>query len=220
MKKNHSLLAFYFILLLLAGLAMSGCGTDDENQAQNNELKTLLPNELGYVWIYEGFAEYFQIMEIESIETQGSGYKYRIRGSIADMSSGESDRDFRFTLEYVIQDGVLYQNKQEEVMMDSIFDTVEIVRYPLEKGQEWQQTQVDKDGVERTLTCTIDDVYTVVGRTTYLISYQDNGSEYYEKRELQSGIGVVRVETLWVTDDGSFPLQYNLYRSLGPAENT
>jgi hypothetical protein len=136
------------------------------------------------------------------------------------MSGGASNMDFRIAVEYVIQDGILLQYKQEEVMMDSIFDEIELIRYPLENGTTWEQTQTDRDGNERTLTSTIESVSTVAGRKVFVVKYQDQDSEYYEKRELRSGIGVYRVETLWITDEGNFPLEYNLYRSLGPGENT
>jgi hypothetical protein len=219
-QKDRLRIVFYILLLFVVSLSLSACSNDSEIRAQNDSLKALLPNEVGYVWMYEGFAEYFQVMEIEAIENEGNGYRYRIRGSVVDMSDGESNLDFRFTVEYVIQEGALVQHKQEEVMMDSIFDEIELVRFPLEKGATWQQTQTDRDGNQRTMTCTIEDATTVAGSNVYIITYQDEDSEYYEKRELRSGIGVYRVETLWLTDDGNFPLEYNLYRSLGPAENT
>ncbi len=208
------------ILVLMFAVMLTGCNSDNEMQAKNDELKAILPNEVGFVWMYEGFAEYFHAMEIESIASEGSGYRYTIRGNVADMSGGASEQDFRLTVEYVIQDGVLVQYKEEAMMMDSIFDELELIRHPLVKGTAWQQIQTDRDGTVRTLSCTIDDVASVAGRTVFMITYQDEGSEYYEKRELRSGIGVYRVETLWMTDDGNFPLEYNLYRSLGPGENT
>jgi hypothetical protein len=221
LMRNNRLIVLVCILMLFATtLLLSACSNNNEMQVKNDALKELLPNEVGYVWMYEGFAEYFHAMEIQDIASEGMGYRYTVVGTVADMSDGESDQNFRLTVEYVIQDGVLLQYKQEEAMMDSIFDELELIRYPLEKGATWQQVQTDRDGNERTLECTIDDVTTVAGRMVYLITYQDEGSEYYEKRELRNGIGVYRVEILWMTDDGNFPLEYNLYRSLGPAENT
>jgi len=201
-------------------MTLTACNSGNEIRVQNDAVKALLPNQEGYVWLYEGFAEYFHVMEVESIFKEGNGYRYLIQGSVADISSGESDLDFSIAIEYIIQDGTLTQIKQEEVMMDSIFDEIELIRVPLQQGTVWNQTQIDQDGTERTLICTIEEVRTSAGRTYYTVMYQDEDSEYYEKREFRSGIGVTRVETLWVTDDGNFPLEYILYRSLGPDENT
>ena len=208
------------LILIIVVLTAGGCNRSSEIQAQNDALKALLPSQEGYVWMYDGFAEYFQFMEIDSIVTEAEGYRYTISGDVVDMSGGDADLDYSISLEYLIQDGALIQIKQEEVMMDSIFDRIELIRFPLESGSVWTQKQTDRDGMERNLTCSIDGVRSEAGTTIYSIGYQDDDSEYYEKREIRSGVGVVSVETLWMTDEGNFPLQYFLYRSLGPDENT
>ncbi len=210
------------LLSLLIGILVlsSGCNLNDGTDEMNEALTVLLPSEIGFVWMYEGFAEYFHVMQVEAIEKTGGQYRYRISGDVADMSNGESDLNYRVDIEYLIEEGALIQIKSEEVMMDSIFDRLELIRYPLDQGSQWTQVQLDEDGQERTLECTIENVSSLGARTVYTVLYQDQDSEYYEKRDITTGIGVTRVEILWKTDEGNFPIGYTLYRSLGPDENT
>jgi hypothetical protein len=54
------------------------------------------------------------------------------------------------------------------------------------------------------------------GATIYTVLYQDMNSDYYEKREIKTGVGIIRAETLWMTEEGNFPLEYYLFQGIDP----
>jgi len=181
------------------------------NRKVDRELKSLLPGQAGFEWRYSGFAEYDHYMKLNSTETQGAATRYLISGEVGDPSGGESQRDFNLQIVYTIDKGVWIQEKQEEMMMDSEFDKLEILRGPIQKGTKWTQQQVDKEGQSRTLDCTIEDIRTEQGLRTFVVVYQDTGSAYYEKREIREGKGIVMFEKLWLSTEGNFEIGYQLW---------
>jgi hypothetical protein len=201
------------LALLLFGLvSLSGCsilfsgGTDI-----NEELKALLPGDQGVVWRYFGFAEYDHFMTLNAIEEAKGVTRYLISGEVGDPSGGEAQTDFALQIVYTLQKGVWVQEKQEEAMMDSHFDTLEILRRPVEQGKSWTQKQVDRNGQERTLLSTIEQVRTEEGLKVVRVKYQDQGSPYYEIREIRQGVGITMFEKLWLSPEGNFEIGYQLF---------
>ena len=172
----------------------------------------LLPERSGYSWLYSGFAEYNHQMELNEIVTDKGIIKYIIAGNVEDMSDGEAGygpEHYNIDLLYTIEDGALIQTKSENMMMDSEFDKIELIRAPLIKNNKWGQGGVDKSGEYRYLNCEITDINEVAGSKVYTVEYrEDNG--YYEIRMIEEGIGVVSFAKLWQTDDGDFEIGYSL----------
>ena len=171
----------------------------------------LLPEKSGYTWRYSGFAEYGHHMELNEIASYDSVIKYLITGNVEDMSDGEAGYNpdyYNIDIVYTIEDGALIQTKSENMMMDSDFDELELIRAPLIKGNKWGQGVEDESGY-RYLNCEITDINEVGGSKVYTVEYrEDNG--YYEIRMIEEGIGVVSFTKLWQTDNGDFEIGYSL----------
>ncbi len=217
MGKRRSLMVLAGLMLGLVLLA-SGCtggGAQTPDPATvasyNDQLRQMLPVRDGYQWLYHGFAEYGHTMALNRMAAAANDYRYEITGEVHDMSDGESDRDFGLSLVYYLRDGVLVQEKSEAVMLDSDFDTLELLRAPVAVGTVWTQKAKDMAGKERELDCQISAVRDENGVPVYTVLYEDKGSDYYEKREIKERAGVVSFEKLWITAEMATPIGYALY---------
>jgi len=203
----------YLGLVIAAALSvtlLSGCSILN-NRKYDRELKSLLPGQVGFEWRYFGFAEYDHYMKLDSIETQGSATRCLISGEVGDPSGGESQRNHSLQIVYTIEKGIWVQEKQEEMVMDAEFDRLEILRGPLQKGTTWSQQQVDNQGQEKTLDCTIEDIRSEQGIRTFVVFYRERNSVYYEKREIVEGKGIRMFEKLWISPEGNFEIGYQLF---------
>ncbi|MGI5838037.1 MAG: hypothetical protein ACOX8W_00015 [bacterium] len=197
----------FWLCLVLAALFLSGCAGEsvappDESLAAveeaNAEMLRLLPDREAYQWLYKGFAEYGHTMQIKVIDRGMNDYRYYITGTVHDMSDGESAQDFSLRLIYRIRDGVLWQQKSEQVMLDSDFNNIELLRPPLEEVAVWTQRQTDKAGRERELECRITDIAGKEGAKEYTVEYRERDSDYYERRVIKEGVGIVSFEKLLI----------------------
>lgn len=200
------------MLALSVLVALSGCSRFGAAR-YNNDLKQLLPERQGFVWRYFGFAEYDHYMTLDTFQQTGGSTRYVISGEVGDPSGGEATRDLTLQIIYTIQNGVWLQEKQEEAMMDSEFNRLEILRGPIEQGKSWTQKQRDKEGRETTLVSTIEAVRTEAGMRIVIVKYQDQNSPYYELREIRQGTGITMFEKLWISEHGSFEIGYSLFRT-------
>jgi hypothetical protein len=171
----------------------------------------LLPSQTGYEWRYFGFAEYAHTMTLDSIQHDQNRVIYNITGEVADMSDGESDKDFSLTITYIVEPTRLIQQKQEQVMMDSNFDEIELIRTPLAAGTSWTQQVTDEVGNQVILECQIENATVDTdGKKVYTILYDDQNSDYYERRKIKEDIGVIFFEKLYIDAEQSFPISYSI----------
>ena len=183
-----------------------------EGTSQNdNTTAILLPPRTDYKWTYHGFAEYGHEMVLESINKKGSETISVVKGSVFDMSGGESNRDLSFTITYTAKPGVLLQNTTGTALMDTAFRNLELIRTPLKKGTSWTQKTKDAAGKEITLKSTITDVREENGQKIYTVLYKDTASDYYEKREIKERVGVLSYEKLYMDKEGNFTMGYYIY---------
>jgi hypothetical protein len=190
-------------------------GSPDENgsdqaEADLAELAGLFPEKEGYKWVYNGYAEYGHEMKLKEISRTNDRIVYTMPGEVYDMSDGESDFDYSLDVTYTVSPGLVIQEKTGEMVMDE-FDYVELIRGPLVKGNSWTQTVKRKDGSEVTLESTITDVVQEEGVNVITVEYRDKNSEFYEKRIIKEGIGVVGYEKLILTEAGGYEIAYFLY---------
>jgi hypothetical protein len=177
-------------------------------------LSALLPSELGYSWIYNGFAEYGHTMTLNNIEDDPTQRIYTITGEVDDMSGGESFADNSISIQYILSGNELIQEKAELHMLDSKFDRLTLIKTPLVAGTTWTQDAIDKDGNSSRISAIIKKVEIVDdNKTQYTIRYDDVNSAYFEERIIREGVGVVSVEKLLELSDTSFPAGYTLYVS-------
>ncbi len=175
------------------------------------EVARLLPARPDYQWSYHGFAEYGHRMVLQNISKQDDAIAYHIKGEVDDMSGGEAKQDLSFSVTYTVKPGVLIQNKMGRAMMDTSFKDLELIRTPLRKGNSWLQETTNEDGTTVTLKTTITDVKEENGQKIYTVVYKDTQSEYYEKREIKEGVGVLSYEKLYMDPNGNFTIGYYIY---------
>jgi hypothetical protein len=180
----------------------------------NDELMKLLPDKIGFIWLYSGFAEYGHTMELIDIIRDNNEVKYIIEGIVTDGSggtTGESPEAYDIKIEYSIKDNVLLRTKTEKKMFDSFFDKIELIRLPLELNMKWTQTAIDKEGNEAVIDSEIIAVEVENEKKIYTVKYQHTSSEYYEIRKIMEGVGVVSYTRLWKDLEGnSFDIGYSL----------
>ncbi len=151
-------------------------------------------------------------MKLDEIKRQVGTARFVISGMVGDPSGGESPRDHSLRITYTVANGVWVQEKVEEAMMDSEFDRLEILRGPIRAGTTWTQVQVDQKGRRRTLDSTIEEVALDPVRTL-VVYYRERGEEYFERRRIALGVGVVDFEKLWIHPEGNFEIGYYLFES-------
>ena len=172
------------------------------------QLENLLPDQPGFTWTYWGFAEYGHRMRLQSIEATECGKVYLISGMVEDVSDGEAPGDYSVTLRYVVSDSVLSVVQHAPRTMDNDFDEMELLRLPLVTGNRWIQTVVDGSGEEVELVCEIEEMSE--GKLT--VRYSRTDSPFYQLREFEQGLGVTRFAKLFIFPEGSFEMDYLLYR--------
>jgi len=181
-----------------------------EGKSSIESLARLLPARKDYHWQYEGTAEYGHNMTLNSIQKSKDRYIYKITGEVDDMSGGESDRDFSLQITYTVEPDVIIQEKKEQVMMDSEFSRLELIRGPLTTGTAWLQKVKDKKGKVTTLRCTITGVTKDGAQKIYSVYYKDQNSNYYEKRKIKEGVGIIFFEKLYTDSEGDYTIGYTL----------
>jgi hypothetical protein len=181
---------------------------------EEEALSALLPFEIGYTWIYNGFAEYGHTMTLDAIIESEDSSVYEISGEVADMSGGEGNFSVDLTLKYILSGNSIVQEKAEEMMLDSKFDRLTLIKLPLEVGNTWTETVIDPETQnEVTLNSEIVIVEMVDSAMQYTVRYDDVDSDYYELRIFREGVGVISVEKLLELTDDNFPASYTLFMS-------
>jgi len=178
--------------------------------AQNDALKQLFPAKSGFIWAYDGFAEYSHMMELKAVSLTDGQTVYTVAGEIGDPSGGEAKFDLSLALTYTIKEGVLLQNKTAPRMMDT-FAAIELLRGPLNVQSQWEQKTRDASGKEYQLVCTITEIKEEKGLKTYTIEYKDKNSDFYEKRQIRQGSGIVFFEKKIRLNNEPIEMGYYLY---------
>src|SRR5699024_4706144 len=84
---------------------------------------------------------------------------------------------------------------------DNNFEEIELIQMPLEEGTEWTQTQTNTEGEEVTLESSIEAVKEDGEQKIYTVTYEDTNSDYYQKRGIKEGVGVLSFEHLYIFED-------------------
>jgi hypothetical protein len=165
-------------------------------------------------WRYDGFAEYGCNMRRLSEQKKGDTVQYRVRVAVDDMSDGESqfDKDY-FNIEntFILAKATLVQNGMRRPMLDADFQSLELLRLPLQEGALWHQLQKNEAGKPVTIECVITNIATMDDRTIIDVTYASLDGERYEWRRFASGEGIIRYEARW----GENMVGYQLYLPAG-----
>ncbi len=177
----------------------------------NQELATLMPENEGFEWIYSGFVEYGHQMSLLGIIDDNSLITYIIEGEVYDPSVGEATGDYSVNIEYYISNGELRQSINAERLMESEYQDLILIRYPLEIGNSWEQTLYDLNNNQYVFESEIYDITTENNQEIYHVRYEDVNSDYYELREFQLSKGMVAFSMLYEFDNDSVEVGYRLY---------
>jgi hypothetical protein len=180
---------------------------------EKTALSALLPTEIGYKWIYNGFAEYGHTMTLDRIEDLIDRRTYFISGAVDDMSDGEGTFNRDLSIKYTLIGNAMIQEKTEQMMLDSKFNRLTLIETPLVAGTTWTETIPDKTGKMTKIDAIIRKVEVVDGKMQYTIHYDDVASAYYEERVIREGVGVISLEKLLELGEEPFPASYFLFMS-------
>src|SRR5699024_1616381 len=171
---------------------------DDETTLQ---LTQLLHYIKGYTWTYNVTVAYRHRMNLKSIDEKADKAIYTVEGEVDDVSGGESGKDYSLDVTYTVTSDTLIQEVESETMMDNNFEEIELIQMPLEEGTEWTQTQTNAEGEEVTLESSIEAVKEDGEQKIYTVTYEDTDSDYYQKRDIKEGVGVLSFEHLYIFED-------------------
>ncbi|NLK00663.1 MAG: hypothetical protein GX318_05430 [Clostridia bacterium] len=76
-----------------------------------------------------------------------------------------------------------------------------------------------EDGEKLDLDCEITDIREDDDSKVYMVQYEDKDSDYFEKREIREGTGVISFEKLWKSGDEKAVVGYSLYEEASGYEN-
>ncbi|HOJ76673.1 MAG TPA: hypothetical protein PLZ08_02020 [Bacillota bacterium] len=151
-------------LVSLLVIILVGCGQfktkpplNDLNSKSrvSRTLLELFPQRRNTEWIYEGFAEYGHRMKLVRISRIPNRIIHHIDGEVADLSGGESPRNFKFKVRYLFTGNTV---SEQIIAADTPFPhtikNLVLLKLPLKKGNKWQQIIV-KDGKRSTLNAEI-----------------------------------------------------------------
>ncbi len=201
----------YFPAILMISVAFAGCprlwgsGLGPNPTRPNpttarvsQALLALFPQEAGTRWHYEGFAEYAHDMELRSVKRKRDSIVHQISGLVVDVSGGESNRDFRFSLSYVFtRNEVREQIIRADTPFPHRINGLALLRLPLRAGATWRQS-VRVGGKTRIVSAQILKVEGQ-GGVQYTVRYRMPmagmpGGVYEEERVFRRGAGEVRFE--------------------------
>lgn len=175
------------------------------------QLSALIPPS-PYSWAYSGFAEYAHTMSIvsDTVSMDLSTRTVQTSGMVADMSGGESTKDFSTTLTYIIDAEKIVQQKSDQTFLEFDFDHLTLIKTPLQVGTTWSETVQDDQAVSVVINGTIVAVTADPGGLIYTVEYADSGLLYFEKRLIQVGHGVIAFTKTISDTSGAYDIGYYL----------
>lgn len=201
-----------FLVMSVLIFSFVACSKDKEAEdlPLNEELVKLMPTE-GFKWAYNGVAEYYHEMVLDSVTSDEKQAIYKVTGEVQDVSSGETNKNYTIELYYEIDGNSIKQRKTAEMMLDSEYDVLTLIQTPLEKGTKWSEEVKDQSGKKVTINAEIIDVEENEQGLVYKVSYKDKKSGYSESRKIMEKYGVVAFAKLVEIDGKGFSYGYALY---------
>lgn len=208
----HKKIAIIMMVLVMV-LSLAACKSSDEPASDgllNEDLVKLLPNE-GFSWAYIGGAEYYHEMTLDSITKDEHQAIYKITGEVDDVSGNGSESDYKLEIFYEINSDSIVQRKTEQMMLDSEYDEITLIKAPLQEGTTWSEEIIDRDGKKQTINAEIYEVTQEEKGTMYKVLYQNPKTGYLESRKIMEGYGVVAFSQSVEIDGQKFQYGYGLY---------
>lgn len=212
------------LLLLILTLVFSfvSCKSEDKvsDELLNQDLLRLLPDE-GFQWAYFGADEYYHEMVLDNVTLEENQAIFRVKGEVQAIPGNSAVTDYNIDLYYVVNHDSIVQNKIEEAMYDSEYDTITLIKSPLEIGNKWSESIKDKNGKKSTINGEIIKIEDNDGHKQYTVVYSNKSKDYTEIRNIIEGYGVTAFKKIVEVDDETYKYSYGLYgKNSGYLNNT
>lgn len=162
-------------------------------------LTVLLPGEEGFTWVYEGYAQWGHTLTLNKIEREGAVTRYTLNGETITPVTDGSDHEGQIDVVYTVDGETWLQELSGASILESDYPKLVILRTPLVQGARWEQVATTADGTPITLDCTIQEVTERKGKTVFVVRYQQRDGDYYELREITTGLGITKFERFETT---------------------
>jgi hypothetical protein len=183
--------------ILLIIIFLVGCGEVNVNSVDNigdiDELMEFLP-DYPYIWEYEGTGSYYHIMSIDKIDVFKDEVNYKITGEVISEKNASSFDDYLFSIRYIVNNKGIRQEKNEKKMIDSKYDSLYLLKFPIEKDNIWTEKVVDNEGNKGVIEATITNVDFENGKKIITVKYNEKNSDYYEIRRIMEKKGIISFE--------------------------
>lgn len=201
-----------FTILTLLILTMVACNSDDtpESNIVSDELIKLLPTE-GFKWTYLGSDDYHHEMVLESITGDTAQKIYRINGEVAVTSNDDKSKDHTIEVYYEVNSDSIVQKISSETSLDNEFNTLTLIKLPLEEGTKWTETVKDLSGKKVTVDCEIYLAQETDNGMKYEVSYRNKKDDYTETRQFIESLGVVSFTKKIMIGDDKITFGYGLH---------
>ncbi len=196
------------ICFLIIFMSFTFLSCKKEEMPLDKSLKVLLPEEEGFQWAYKGADSYYHEMVLESISENEKKIIYAVKGEVENVTN--VNKDTKIELYYNIEGNALKQIKSSELMNDSTFDEITLIKTPLQVGNKWDE-KIKVDGKKVEISSEIVDIEDNEKGKIYKVKYLDKKTGYMESRKIMEGIGVISFTNIIKIDDNSFYQGYGLY---------
>ena len=163
-----------------------------------------------FTWEYEGSGSYYHIMSIDKIDIYQDEINYLISGEVISEKNPSNFDDYLLSIRYILTDKGIKQEKQEKKMNDSKYNSLYILKFPIEKGNSWTEKVIDNSGNSKTLDSSIIDIQFKNEKKIVKVRYDEKYSDYYEIREIMEKKGVISFEKNIQYKNDNFNISYTL----------
>ena len=181
-----------FIIFFIIIVITTGCQDKYEGMTGNKDnLLKLFPNEKTLL-SYNGNGDYYQETYINNIIRKEDKIILDVNGEVKAKNFDELFDDHLFNYKYILDKyGVIQQSYNNNLVLDSKYTKLYILKFPLVEGNFWKETTMDSDGKRYKLKSSIESIKNEDGKTVITVYYDELGSDYYEKRVIKEELGIV-----------------------------
>ncbi|MGM0378288.1 MAG: hypothetical protein ACQEQE_00965 [Bacillota bacterium] len=182
-----------FIIFFLLIFILTGCQDKYEGMTGNkDELLKLFPNKKTLL-SYSGSGDYYQEVFINDIIRKENKIILDVNGEVKAKNFDELYDDHFFNYKYILdKHGILQQSYNNNLVLDSKYTNLYILKFPLVEGNFWKETTLDSNGNKYKVKSSIESIKTEDGKTIITVYHNEQGSDYYEKRVIKEGLGIVK----------------------------
>ncbi len=176
-----------FLLILCMSITMFACNKEVDIPLDKN-LASLFPEE-NFKWAYKGNDDYYHEMMLESIKSDEKEMIYKIVGEV--RKPANISGNYTIELFYKIVGNSVIQVRNADMMIDSEYNNITLIKSPLEVGTMWQDVVKDKDGNKAHIEAKITEIKNDPKGKIYNVVYVNSKTGYSEVRQIMEHYGVI-----------------------------